>query len=168
MVDDLEAFCRREYPRLVGSLGLYTGSRLVGEELAQEALVRACSRWPQVRELDSPGAWVQRVGFNLANSLYRRRAAERRALTRSGMPNEASDDAETIVVRDAVSRLPQKQRAAIVLRYWVGLGGAETAAVLGTSVANVHQLCHRGLEALRRDLGVELRTPSGEEAVHGH
>lgn len=167
MVDDLDAFCRREYPRLVGSLGLYTGSRLVAEELAQEALARACARWHHVRLLESPGAWVQRVGFNLANSLYRRRAAERRALIRSGAPNETVDDTETITVRDAVSRLPQKQRAAIVLRYWVGLSGAQTAAVLGTSVANVHQLCHRGVEALRQDLGVELRAPDGEEAVHG-
>lgn len=47
-LQDFEALCRREYPRLVGALGLYTGNRAVAEELAQESLARAWRRWPKV------------------------------------------------------------------------------------------------------------------------
>lgn len=41
----LAAFCHREYARLVGALTLYCGDGDVAQELAQEALVRACERW---------------------------------------------------------------------------------------------------------------------------
>lgn len=47
--EDLAAFCEREYPRLVGTLSLYCGDVLLAEELAQEALARACSRWGACR-----------------------------------------------------------------------------------------------------------------------
>src|SRR3954449_5374681 len=77
--EDAEAFCRATYARLAGALGLMCGESGVGEELAQEALLRVWERWPSVRAMDSPEAWVFRVGFNLANSRLRRVVAERRA-----------------------------------------------------------------------------------------
>jgi DNA-directed RNA polymerase specialized sigma24 family protein len=69
----LDAFCRREYRRLVGALSLYCGDPSVAEEVAQEALYRACRRWSQVSQIQAPGAWVHRVAINIANSAYRRR-----------------------------------------------------------------------------------------------
>lgn len=80
----LAAFCRREYPRLVGALSLYCGDADVAEELAQEALIRAADRWPHVGQMDAPGAWVYRVGMNLCGSWFRRKRAERRANARVG------------------------------------------------------------------------------------
>jgi hypothetical protein len=52
--DALEALCRREHPRLVRSLALYTGDALLAEELAQDALLAACRRWSEVQRMDSP------------------------------------------------------------------------------------------------------------------
>ena len=75
----LRDFCTAEYPRLLGTLTLYCNDRGVAEELAQEALARACVSWPKVRGMDAPGAWIHRVAMNLANSHFRRRGAERRA-----------------------------------------------------------------------------------------
>lgn len=72
---DLAAFCRLEHPRLVGTLGLYTGDADLAEELAQDALLRACRDWDRVRTFAAPGAWVHRVAINLANSAFRSRAA---------------------------------------------------------------------------------------------
>ena len=63
-----EAFCRREYPRLVGVLSLYCGDAGVAEELAQEALVRVYESWRRMHTMASPGAWVHRVAINLASS----------------------------------------------------------------------------------------------------
>lgn len=70
--DEREAFCREHLVTLAKALGLFVRDAALGEELAQEALLRACARWPQVRALDSPRAWLYRVGINLARSRARR------------------------------------------------------------------------------------------------
>ncbi len=53
----------------------------------------------------------------------------------------------------AIDRLPARQRAAIVLTYQEGLGNAEAAAVLGTSVAGVETLLVRARQSLREAFG---------------
>ena len=63
---ECERFCAQVSPRLVGSLTLYCGDRLLAEEIAQEALVRAFERWGRVGAMASPEAWAYRTAFNLA------------------------------------------------------------------------------------------------------
>lgn len=153
---DLAAFCRREFPRLVGALDLHCGDLDVAEEMAQEALVRAAERWEQVRRMAAPGAWVYRVAINLANSWFRRRAAERRAKHRAAPIEEGRrdpDGADRVAVREALVGLPTRQRQAVVLRFYLGCSVAETAAVMGTPEGTVKTLVHRGLGRLRRQLG---------------
>lgn len=109
---EFSAFCEEEHPRLVGALSLYCGDRAVAQELAQDALVRACRDWRKVRQLGAPGAWVHRVAINLANSYFRRRAAEARAKRRledQQRTHRASglDSAAAITIRSAVSSLPR-------------------------------------------------------------
>ncbi len=82
MNEELDAFCRREHPRLVGALTLHCGDRWVAAELAQEALARVCADWPRVSRMQAPGAWVHRVAMNLCTSHFRRRTAERAARAR--------------------------------------------------------------------------------------
>lgn len=157
--DALEAFCRREHRRLVGTLSLYCGDPGLAEELAQEALYRACRRWPHVRDMASPGAWVHRVAINLANSTYRRRRAERRAHQRQvPVPHHDADPAAAVAIREAVAALPKRQRAVLVLRHYSGHSVAETAELLGVSTGAVKQLTHRAITA--------LRTQFPDEAVH--
>ncbi|MEX1165253.1 MAG: hypothetical protein WEB03_16900 [Nitriliruptor sp.] len=50
-VDEQLAFCEAENPQLTGLLTLLTGDRHIAEELAQEALERACANWPRVRTM---------------------------------------------------------------------------------------------------------------------
>lgn len=64
---EMEAFCADAFPRLVGALALHTGDLHLAEELAQEALLRACRKWSHVGRLESPGGWAYRVGVNLAS-----------------------------------------------------------------------------------------------------
>src|SRR5262245_25873876 len=115
----LSEFCRSEWPRLVGSLSLYVGTRELAEDIAQETLLRVCRRWRTVRHADSPSAWAHRVAFNLAKSNGRREATWRRLRPRFEVPaNEhvVRNDADVVAVRQAVAGLPLQQRAAIVLR----------------------------------------------------
>ena len=152
----LVEFCRTQYPRLVGLLGLYCGSRAVAEELAQETLARVWRKWPSVHHLDRPDAWAQRVAINLANSHFRRLVAERKARARAGSPAEESSPAveDVLTVRRAVATLPRRQRAAVVFHYYLDLPLAEVAERMGTTVGAVKSLLHRAVARLRDDEAV--------------
>lgn len=155
---DLEAFCRREYPQLVGTLTMYCGDVHLAEELAQEALTRACERWSEVGDMAAPGAWVHRVAINGANSYWRRMRAARRA--RDHLQAQTVDAAHErdvagdVALRDAVAELPDRQRAAVVLRYVAGLTAADTARALDTTDQAVRNLTHRATRTLRDRLGM--------------
>ena len=157
MADEaLVEFCRVQYPRLVGFLGLYCGDRAVAEELAQETLARGWRKWPKVHHLDRPDAWAQRVAINLANSHFRRLVAERRARARAGGSLEEQRPAveEVLAVRRAVAALPRRQRAAVVLHYFLDLPLAEVAQHMETTVPAVKALLHRAVRRLRNEGGV--------------
>lgn len=155
--EDLELFCRREYPRLVGTLSLYCSDRLLAEELAQETLARACARWEQVSRMAAPGAWAHRVAINAANSYWRRLRAGRRARQRLRSSQPATYDHEQIAadvaLREAVAQLPERQRTALVLRYFADLDVDEVAEVMGATNQAVRNLTHRALKRLREMLG---------------
>lgn len=161
--DEAAAFCHRLRPRLVGALGLHLGDRGIAEELAQEALARAWARWARIRRLDRPDAWAFRVAFNLARSHWRRRGAERRASERArNWRSEPSgtDTASVLVVREAVAALPERQRRALVCRYYVQFTVAETAEVMACAEGTVKSLTHRALASLRER--VEIDEPEEE------
>ena len=147
------AFCREEYPRLVGALTLYTGDRDLAVELAQEGLARACRHWRRVEKMRSPGAWVYRVAINLANSTFSRRRLERLARQRLGALADPVMDAPDVVallaVRVAVAALPGRQRTAIVLRYFADLPVREVARLMRVEEGTVKALTSQGMENLR-------------------
>jgi RNA polymerase sigma-70 factor (ECF subfamily) len=151
---DLDSFLSRVRPRLVAAMELYLGDRYVAEEIVQEACVRAASRWSKVGALDSPGAWTYRVARNLATSSLRRQQAERRARNRLGDADvdPGPDSAAQLAVRAALAKLPNAQREAVVLKYFLGLDGPEIAERTGRSHDAVRALIKRGIAALREDL----------------
>lgn len=149
-------FCRREYPRLVGSLSLYCRDPNLAEELAQDTLVRVCRDWARVRDMAAPGAWAHRVAINLANSWFRRLAAERRATRRLSVPSSYTDpDAGDITdVRKAIHDLPERQRMAIVLRYYADLPVAQVAQIMKCAQGTVRAHTSRALVTLRGHLDI--------------
>jgi RNA polymerase sigma factor (sigma-70 family) len=161
----LDAFCRREFGRIVGLLTLYCGNNDVATDLAQEALARACVHWRRVRGMESPEAWLSRVAINLANSRFRRLKAERRANEHVlGRPDSRveADHATALTVRLAVAGLPRRQRTAIVLRYFSDLSVAQTAELMHCGENTVKKLSARGLAHLRTRLDVDLDDGSPE------
>lgn len=162
----LEGFVAREHPRLVGALGLYTGDRLLAEELAQEALARACRDWERLAAMSVPGAYVHRVAINLANSWFRRRRAERRALERAGGPADRVHRdpcaGDAVAVREAVAVLAPKRRTVVVLCFFLGYSSAEAADVMGVRPATVRSLVHRA----KQDLAAALDDVEATETMH--
>lgn len=118
--------------------------------------------------MEARSAWLRRVGLNLANSWWRRRFAERRALTLAAVTGpSAGDDAEpadAIAVRAAVAALPRRQRTAVALRYFVGLSVAETAVEMQCAEGTVKSLTSQGVTALRRALGEDTPVEVEEHA----
>lgn len=168
-LDGPEALVEAVRGRLVGALTLATGRRDVAEELAQDALVRAWQRWPQVRSADDPEAWVFRVGFNLATSWGRRQAAEWRAnrRSRSGSVTAGAhldaDATDVLALRSAVAALPARQRAVVVARFYLGYDVAGTAALLGIAPGTVKATTSHALDNLRMAGLLEDRTISDRD-----
>lgn len=166
---EIDGFVEREHPRLVGALGLYTGDRLLAEELAQEALARACRDWERIAAMRAPGAYVHRIAVNLANSWFRRARARRRALERLGDPADRGDEdpspADAVAVRAAVAELTPKRRTAIVLCFFLGYSTGEAADVMGVEPPTVRSLLHRAKADLAATLDDD--TDATETIRHG-
>jgi len=152
---ELAEVCRREYPRLVGMLGLYCGDVATAEELSQEALARLWRAWPKVAGYEDPAAWVRRVAINLANSNFRRAAAERRVARRlraDSIPR-MDEPSDSIAIREAVKSLPKRQRTAVLLRFFLDLPYVEVAQWMNVPESTAKSLVRRGVARLRTQEG---------------
>jgi len=115
----------------------------------QEALARALEHWGDVSAMASPEGWAYRTGVNLARSRFRRVVAERRARSRLGREPVPPDAADVMAVREAVTALPERQRAVIIARFYLGLDVADTAAALGCRPGTVQAHTFKALANLR-------------------
>lgn len=158
---DLDRLVAERGDHLLRAAIALTGNRADGEDLLQAALERLVRSRRRV-EVDLEG-YLRRILYNLAADGWRRRATRERRLRliRSRGAGAAdgiyspilADATPAIDLRDALVRLlaqlPPRQRATIVLRYWVQLGEAETAAMLGCSEGAVKSNASRGMARLR-------------------
>jgi RNA polymerase sigma-70 factor (sigma-E family) len=136
---------------------LLTADCGVAEDVLQTALVRAYLRWPAIT--GDPERYVRRVLVTVAADEWRR-PHHRRELVSDPVP-EVADPGEPFEraevadrLRAALRGLPPRQRAAVVLRHWVGLEVAEVAALLECSAGTVRSQTARGLDKLRREYAV--------------
>jgi RNA polymerase sigma-70 factor (sigma-E family) len=152
--EDFRGFFAQHYERLCRLGFLLTGDPAQAEELAQDALVRTWRRWRLVGKPDNPETYVRKVLVNRHRSLLRRALVEARHLSRdrpdAGYRDEHREDA--IVLWAATRRLPMRQQAVLVLRYYEDLSEAEIARVLGIPAGTVKTSARRGLARLRRSL----------------
>lgn len=133
---------------------LLTADRVYAEDLAQEAFVRCVGRFRHLRQPDAFEPYFRRAIVNLHTSGLRRRRLERAWLVREGAASASRVSSQPDVgarqdLWRALSKLPARQRAALVLRYYEDLSERDTAEVLKCSVAAVKSLVSRGSEALR-------------------
>ena len=129
------------------------GDWAVAEDVAAEALARACYHWPKIKDLAWRDGWVLRVTTNVAIDVVRRR---RPNVVVAPVPD--SDEATTLrlALVDALRRLPQRQREVVALRYLSDLTEADVAAALGISLSSVKKHTSRALASLRGRLGNDV------------
>ena len=133
---------------------LLTGDRVAAEDIVQEAFVRLFGRFRDLRNPDSFQWYLRRTVVNLVRSQFRRRKVERAYLQREGAaPAEpAPDFGARGEMWEVLQSLPERNRTAIVLRYYEDLSEARTAEVMGCPVGTVKSLVSRGIERLRGEM----------------
>jgi RNA polymerase sigma-70 factor (sigma-E family) len=139
-----------------------TGDRDLAQDIVQEVLARAHQRWQRIVRLNVPDSYVRRMVTN--EFLSWRRGRWSRLVPIGRVPEEqrpvsvaAERDAPTVhAERDALltelARLPRRQQAVLVLRYYEGLSDAEIADVLGCRPGTVRGYASRALATLRVEL----------------
>jgi RNA polymerase sigma-70 factor (sigma-E family) len=151
----------------VGLAYLLTGDRHLAEDLAQEAFVRLAGRFRHLRDAGAFEAYLRRTVVNLFTSQLRRKRLERAYLKREARREEPRHEDPDVAERDelwrAVQRLPERQRAAVVLRYYEDRSEREVAITLGCSDAAAKSLIARGMAALRADVGAAPIDDESEE-----
>jgi RNA polymerase sigma-70 factor (sigma-E family) len=156
-VDDGEqfaSFVAASQARLHRTAYLICGDWHRAEDVVQNALAGVYARWPRLCLGDGPDAYAHRCVVNAAID-ERRRPWRRRELTGDQLPDRAAphDDGLTLELLAALSRLPSRQRAVVVLRYVEDLDVEATAALLGISTGTVKSQAAKGLALLRELLG---------------
>ena len=149
-----EDFFLAEYDSLMRAMWLLTGSRAEGEDLAQEAMARACERWDKVQGATNPVAYVYTIAFNLNRRRLRTLVGARLFSPEEAPVHDlAGDVARRADVLQAIRRLPRKQREALLLVEWLGLSPEEASGLLGVEPVSVRVRLHRARNDLRRVLG---------------
>ncbi len=128
------------------------------EDATQEAFMRVYDAWDRLEDHDRAVAYLRATIVNLSRGRHRHRlVAERNQPPRLMAVPSAEDDAMGRVGRkavlDAVSSLPTRQRACVVMRHWLRMTEGEIAATLDVSIGSVRTHNKRGVEALQRKLG---------------
>lgn len=145
---------------------LLTRDRLGAEELVQDTLVALYPKWHRVARADSDLAYVRRAMVNRFLNQRRRAAAGEVAVALPEAPQVPDFDtrlADHDQLRRALDRLPDRQRAALVLRYFHDLADAEAARTLGCRVGTVRSLVSRALGTLRTDTSLTGGTPMANQ-----
>jgi RNA polymerase sigma-70 factor (sigma-E family) len=152
--EDFVEFVSEVSPRLRQTAYLLCGSKDDAKDLVQEALERACRKWPRIAATDSPEAYVRRIMVNLANDRWRRlgrlREGEQALAAQRADPG---DEYGRLDLRDQLTalleELPIRMRTIIVLRYFHDMDDAQIADVLGITPSSVRSQLSRGLAKLR-------------------
>ncbi|BAL86928.1 putative RNA polymerase ECF-subfamily sigma factor [Actinoplanes missouriensis 431] len=135
---------------------LTCGNWHTAEDAVATALAKLYPRW---RKLDRPDLYAKTMVYRAAVDETRRPWRRERSAG-DEMPDIAQRDPaaatdERLRVQVALRAVPRKQRAALILRYYLGLSLEETAGVLGISVGTAKSQTSRGLSRLREVLAAE-------------
>ncbi|HEX2819985.1 MAG TPA: SigE family RNA polymerase sigma factor [Streptosporangiaceae bacterium] len=156
---EFREFMHARWPTVVRLAYGLTGDQGHAEDVAQAAFARAYASWPRVSRAGNPNAYVRQIVINENRNRFRRHRVTEQLTgspPESGLADVAWTDAtrhydERSALIAALQRLGPRQRAVIVLRYWMDLTEDETAAALACSAGTVKSQASRALATLRQD-----------------
>lgn len=159
-----EAFVAARQLRALRAAFLLTRDWALAEDLLQASLAKLWLAWARV---DDPDAYLWRTLTHTYASWWRRKW--RGELPTAGLPDRVGeagdlDRSDALDLWAALARLPRRQRAVLVLRYYLDLSEAQTAAAMDCSTGTVKSQTSKALGKLRMDpaLQPEPSIPGGE------
>jgi RNA polymerase sigma-70 factor (ECF subfamily) len=154
-VADINGLLAAMRPRLHRYCARMTGSVIDGEDVLQDALIKAVEAFPSARPLHNPEGWLFRIAHNTALDFLRRRARQE-AIHSAEEVEMIADQLDAITSRQIASaslrtfmRLPVAQRASVILMDVLGCSLAEVCDILDFSLPAVKAALHRGRTQLR-------------------
>lgn len=161
MSDTFSEFVATRSPRLLRLAYLLTHDWSHAEDLLQTSLVKAWSAWKRVDT--DPEPYVRKILINTYSSWWRRKW--RHEQPTPDLPESTLDDPHSAYdARDevwrALARLPRRQRAVLVLRYFEDLPEADIANLLGVSPGTVKSQAAKALAKLRLDESLAIEGAS--------
>jgi RNA polymerase sigma-70 factor (ECF subfamily) len=155
-VRSFEAFYDAESQTLFRRLWLVTGNRSEAEELMQDAFLKVWERWQRVEGMEDPVGYLYRTAMNLFRKRYRRAmVAIRRSIGLTASRDDFADADDRETVRQVLSTLPARQRAALVLTELLGFSPNDAGSALGVQASTIRSLSHQGRASFRRAMEVD-------------
>jgi RNA polymerase sigma-70 factor (ECF subfamily) len=153
--DQFEQLAGKLRPKLHRYCARMTGSAVDGEDIVQDALIKALAALPNVGVVDNPEGWLFRIAHNTALDFLRRRARgpmmqsdeDLDMIAAAGSPGH-DNEAATMSLRTFM-RLPALQRSAVILKDVLGHSLEEVASITGASEAAAKSALQRGRVRLR-------------------
>jgi len=149
--EEFSEFYTSTWARLFRTTYGVAGDRSLAEDALQSAYAKAYGAWSTVRATDHPEAYVRRMAVNEVLNVFRRPwfRRERPGEPADNLPAPSHEEAtlDREALWRAVTALPVRQRAVVVLRYYEDLSEEEIARVLGCSRGTVKS---QAFDALRR------------------
>lgn len=155
------AYVKARQPVLLRTARSLTANPNDAEDLLQTALAKTYVAWERIEDHRALDGYVRRALLNTRTSQWRKRRVDEFACDELPEPegDQSADPAEHQALHDAmwraIMRLPARQRAMVVLRYYEDFSEVQTAEVLGVSVGTVKSAVSRALGKLREDPELE-------------
>lgn len=159
--DALEDLYRSSRDDVFAYLRTLMGERAVAEDLTELTFERAYTHWSKFDPArGEPRQWLFGIARNAALDEMRRRRRTEPLLADLKMPDEQADHATALADQDerigraqaiqsALTRLPQRDRELIGLKFYAELSNGQIAALLGVSETNAGTLLYRAIQKLR-------------------
>ena len=155
---DFREFVSSRGRALLRSAYLMTGNLADAEDLVQSALAKTYQAWDRIEDRRALDGYVRRAMVNTHISWWRRRRVDE--YPTDDIPDQPADDTSHNselhdTLQRAIDRLPQRMRAAVVLRYFEDMTEAEVADILGVSQGTVKSTVSRAVAKLRTDADLQ-------------
>jgi RNA polymerase sigma-70 factor (sigma-E family) len=155
--DEFREYVRARGPALLRAAHQLTGHPLDAEDLLQSALTKTYLAWDRIEDRGALDGYVRRAMVNINISQWRRRRLEE--YPSDDLPEVCCTSEEPHgdvheQLEQALEELPERMRAAIVLRYYEDMTEPEIARTLGISVGTVKSTVSRAMAKLRKALGL--------------
>jgi RNA polymerase sigma-70 factor (sigma-E family) len=164
VVPDYDDLYAALWPRLVRTAYAVSGDLGVAEDAVQTAFAKAYRSWRRISRMAAPDAYLRRMVVNEVLNT-RRRARMRHEITSAELPERADRHGDDAFARDemwqAISSLPPRQRAVLVLRYYEDLSEQQIADALSCRPGTVKSQASAALTTLRSRMEHPSRAGEG-------